>query len=514
MRKLVLAAAAVFPIVAGSSVASDEAHPGWPTAPLLEQMARLGVNELALTDEAQLPGQFLFDPTEEAACFLAAGEKVRAFKVGEHSSGVLIGDDERTHTLYFYYPVLNDREEAGKSFYPELFSHLMPDWEGASTWYGDSLGRSWQATGRAMIDPTVSHNEMIARHAEGDVRLATFGVPPDIVFYRVTSRPECEKISPFLLASPREISRNEALRQPAQKGGQLLLSYVHPEPVDVSATPVLLGTVYARNRHGGSKPTLSFEPPGVEVDMAPWINRQVVTERYASTLDAVTADWGYTSHFVHLIAEPALPIDVDGEAHLLVFEALSAEVRGPLANGLIFTPMNAEAVLFAAKSPAGPSETPVPSDTSFMSVDMVEYRNQLPELPEASVSCGIEIPCGQRPFYLPVDVSATPIHLGRLHLYYGGHSGDRPGYYEVRVEGMKVMARDRETGEEAVLDFAGWTAEQDNFEGPPGGRTITAPALTFAMKGKRHVLVVESATFDRAGDGEVNHLTGQLFSER
>ena len=79
-----------------------------------------------------------------------------------------------------------------------------------------------------MIDPSVSHNETIARHAEGDIRLATFGVPPDIIFYRITSRPECEKVSPFLLASPREIPRNGAERQTTQEWGQLLFELRAP----------------------------------------------------------------------------------------------------------------------------------------------------------------------------------------------------------------------------------------------------------------------------------------------
>lgn len=510
--RAILAAVVAFPILIASSPTLAEHGPGWPTVPLLQRLAQLlDVEEVDLEDQPELPRGFLIDPTEEAACFRAPGENVRLFKAGEHSSGVLVGDETHTHTLYFYYPVLNDSKQAARGFYAEMFEHLLPDWEGAATWYTDSLREAWEATGRAMIDPSVSYNETIARHAEGDVHLATFGVPPDIIFYRVTSRPECEKVSPFLLASPREVPKGQAQRQTTQELGQLLLNYVHPMPVDVSATPILLGTAYANNRHGERRPTLRFDPPGVEADMRDWIDQQVATDRYASTLEAISADWGYTSHFIHLIEQPRLPVEADGEAYLLVVEKLTSAVLGPLANGLSFAPMNAEALVFAAEMPPLLPETPVPSDTFFAGSDIVDYGNRLPELPEAAQSCGIEIPCGQRPFYLATDVSDTPVHLGGLYLYFGGHSGDRPGYYEVRVEGMTVVATDRESGEEAVLDLAAWARAQGNFDGPAGGRVFKSPKLAFELGGKRHVLVIQGTTLNRE-KGKVESLSGQLFT--
>ena len=46
--------------------------------------------------------------------------------------------------------------------------------------------------------------------------------------------------------------------------------------------------------------------------MRDWIDRQVATHRMGTTLEAVSADWGYTSHFIHLIEQPALPVVAGG----------------------------------------------------------------------------------------------------------------------------------------------------------------------------------------------------------
>jgi len=93
--RAILAAIFALPILIASSPALAEHGPGWATEPLLQRLAQLlDVEQVDLEDQPELPRGFLIDPTEEAACFQAPGESARLFKAGEHSSGVLVGDED------------------------------------------------------------------------------------------------------------------------------------------------------------------------------------------------------------------------------------------------------------------------------------------------------------------------------------------------------------------------------------------------------------------------------------
>lgn len=476
--------------------ASAQEHPGWSRAEFLSHAADLlGIGTPEIKDVDEFPRGILIDPTEEATCFLREGERASYFAAGEFSSVVLIGNGERIHTLWFYFPILNVRDtDAAFAFYRGIFDHLLPEWTAGGDWAEQSLSASWEPAGRAFIDPTISIDDTIARHTEGGVRLATWGVPPDLVFYRITARAECEKISPFLLASPREIPKDEAVHNLDQDWGQLLLNNIYPQPVDVSATPILLGSAHFGGGLGTNSANVSFDMlPDTEIDLTAWIDRQVINQRFGSTNEAIRDVWGYTSHFIHLISDPDLAVVAGGEPHLLVIEKLSAEVTGSLEEGLAYSVLNAEAVIFASSVPPARDKEPVAPEMYVEGADVVIYGNENPA---------------------PIDVSATPIHLGRMHLYAGGHSADRPGFYEVSVAGMAVIAEDRASGARAELDMAAWAAGQGNLDGPPGARPITDPLVRFEMAGKQHVLVVQGITLDRDGEGTVDSLTGQLFSAR
>lgn len=87
--------------------AGAQEHIGWPTNEIAELAAGLlGVESIALQPVERFPERILLDPTERASCFVQPGEQIWFFQAGEFSSGVLIGDAERIHTLWFYFPIL------------------------------------------------------------------------------------------------------------------------------------------------------------------------------------------------------------------------------------------------------------------------------------------------------------------------------------------------------------------------------------------------------------------------
>lgn len=108
----------------------------------------------------------------------------------------MAGTDDRINTINIYEPLVNFSPKQGKlveAFNNGLFQQLFPDWPEASSWWRDSLGRTW----RAMADNWGTHDPAIMdtfveRRTQGPVLLSTAGVPPDIQFWQLTVRPACE----------------------------------------------------------------------------------------------------------------------------------------------------------------------------------------------------------------------------------------------------------------------------------------------------------------------------------
>ena len=138
--RAILVAVAAFPILIASSPTLAEHGPGWPTVPLLQRLAQLlDVEEVDLEDQPELPRGFLIDPTEEAVCFRAPGAKMCGCSRRASTQVASSSETRRTPTRSTSItPCSTISEQAARGFYAEMFEHLLPDWEGAVTWYTDS----------------------------------------------------------------------------------------------------------------------------------------------------------------------------------------------------------------------------------------------------------------------------------------------------------------------------------------------------------------------------------------
>jgi hypothetical protein len=316
-------------------------------------------------------------------------------------------------------------------------------------------------------------------------------VPPDIVMYRVTTRAACEQISPYLRASPREPLKDEARRNPRQATGQLLLSYLHPVPVDMSATPYFVGSSSSHPRQPGT--LVNFEMTGASVEIGNWLDRQARSERYPSTTAALQEFWGYTSFFPHLVTDPRLAIEVDGKYGAVIIEKVNTEVR-KVADDFTYTPFDVQVAFFTATQPDGPPPPDPPHSFSYDGEGtMLRYGRS-----------GVA-----------VNISATPIHLGRMHLYSGGVSGDKPGYCATAGDSLGFTVEDRASEEAVRIDLAPWLAANP-ITGPAGNEQLmTDPVVTFEFAGKQHALVLEGIVVIRDGTaGTLEFMTGQLFRAR
>lgn len=201
-------------LAATSALAQD--HPGWSRAELISKAKEL-LNQDVLEvkpltgSSGRMP---LLDPTEKAECFLRPEERWESFSAGTFSWISMSSDMHRVHTLWLTYPVvnINDTDKA-RTFYSEFFSYLFPDWQGASSWAMESLMTSWSASGKAYEDPMISIDETIVRESVNGAALATISAPPDIAYFRITSRPECEMVSDYLLAKPRRRTRPDPAKR-------------------------------------------------------------------------------------------------------------------------------------------------------------------------------------------------------------------------------------------------------------------------------------------------------------
>jgi hypothetical protein len=484
----------------GLSEAGAQEHDGWPTDPLVAKAIELLGSENFLEQAGvELPSMMLLDPTEEASCFVGPQDRVRAFAAGDFSSVLLIGNERSIHTLWFYFPILGVRDaEAAFAFYDGLLTYLFPGWSGADGWALQSLQRSWEAGAAAFQDPTISLDAMIARDTHGGVRLAGWGVPPDIMTYRITARAHCEKVSAELLASPRRVPRVEAERNRTQESAQLLLNYLHPQPIDMSETPIYLGPLSGFRSQRSSDVTVRLESGSYLGDkllvLDPWIESQADAS-FATTQDFLAEGWGYEPHFLLLIQHPLLWIEHDDGRYRALIDHLSVDVAGSIDGPYSYQPSSLRGGLFATSTPV---------------LAIPEQRLDPPymNLNEGRIGYGVE---GRA---AAVNISATPLHVGEL----SGSDGTFrvPAPLEGTMEGLVITLRDLAANESASIDLTPWLAQQTGTAPAPNRlRSISHPVIDFLLGSRRYRLVVETATFEEvSGTAQsIDLFAGRLFAQ-
>ena len=206
---------------------------------------------------------------------------------------------------------------------------------------------------------------------------------------------------------------------------------------------------------------------------------------------AALADyWGYQQFFPYLITDPRVSVEIDGEPGALMVEKVNTDVSKTA--GFTYAPYEVEASFFASTQPAVEPARP-PLDSFFYGGEgtWLAYR----ATPAA------------------VDISETPIHLGRMHLYSDGRSGDKPGYYATVGDGLGFTVRDRAGSEAIRVDLAAWLTANPTEGSANYQHYMTDPVVRFILRGKSHALVLESIAVKRheEGGGELDFMTDQLF---
>jgi hypothetical protein len=122
------------------------------------------------------------------AVWIASNESIQL-------SMAMAGRNDSIHTVRVYVPVVNySYEQSDRVFgaLSALFKTIYPDWSEAEEWPQKSLTNAWEMhpflyKGPPLRDP----NDVIIKKNIDGIISATFGVPPDLVFYTVTARPIC-----------------------------------------------------------------------------------------------------------------------------------------------------------------------------------------------------------------------------------------------------------------------------------------------------------------------------------
>jgi hypothetical protein len=133
---------------------------------------------------------------ERLSSVLAAGDTVWAILA---EPGPLIitaaGRGEQVHSLRATLPVVNYSEANAHrilEFISLLFMKTYPNWDGAKLWHQESAARTWQAWSRVVDDHDASAQaDLIAVHRQDGITAASFGVPPDVIIYTITTRERC-----------------------------------------------------------------------------------------------------------------------------------------------------------------------------------------------------------------------------------------------------------------------------------------------------------------------------------
>ena len=94
---------------------------------------------------------------------------------------VMAGRDQNVDALRITVPVVNYSQPQSDRVFAilaALFKRLYPDWADAAKWPSDSLLEAWK-------------KGAVIRKQITSVTNATFGVPPDVVVYTITTRDQC-----------------------------------------------------------------------------------------------------------------------------------------------------------------------------------------------------------------------------------------------------------------------------------------------------------------------------------
>lgn len=477
------------------TASAASAQEGWSREDIVSHAERLLGAQVQLTDvEALPPNLFLLDPTEEASCFVRPGEAISVFPAGEFAQIAIIGNDDGIHTVWTYFPIVGVPDtEAAFVFFKGFFESLLPGWPQAATWAETSLGDAWGPAAAAYRDPMISYNETIARTSVGGVSLATSGVPPDLVIYRMTVRQECEKVSDYLLAKPRRALCDPNVIYPEDARRQVLLYHTRPKPIDRSETPFFLGYVSAQTFQSEE---LDLDlPAGLEGDAglnwSEWIPRQVQGELALEQI--VSEDWSCASHFTYLISAPDI-----GPQHpspwLLSVETVSA-YAARAAGEISYAPNRVSALVFSKSAPAVPPRPPSlePPYLSVREGDLVFET-------EGDAT--------------PVNIGDVPIQLGQIFIGFGQTKFPEHLPIDGRIDGLLLSLTSRSTGASATADLGVWLERQTGVApAPDRARPISDPSLDFELDGRRFRLVLSAADFEVA-NGNVSHATslvGYLF---
>jgi hypothetical protein len=106
----------------------------------------------------------------------------------------LAGQGEHIHSLRIVVPVVNYSKEQGDRVFKilsSLFVKIYPSWPGATKWPEDSLSKSWNGSPLMTKKMPSNADDQIIRKEIDGVTSTTFGVPPDIVVYGITTRVQC-----------------------------------------------------------------------------------------------------------------------------------------------------------------------------------------------------------------------------------------------------------------------------------------------------------------------------------
>jgi hypothetical protein len=483
-------------VVLLSLVAPANAQAGWSKAALLDRTrALLGTAELPTETIASLPGNvFLYDPEEQPSCFAGSSDQITAVTISDFASALLIGPEDEIHTVWFYFPVVSVREpERALVFFAGFFAEMFPRWDGARTWAEQSLSDSWAQGARAFDDPMISIDDTVARVTVDGAKLATWGVPPDIVTYRVTTRIECEVISQAALETPRRPVCDDR-GAPSVDSQRIRFSFAYTEPIDLSQTPYLLGTAYGSVWPRNSP--LSFNIPGIDLtksDWAAWFAKQ--PQGRFTVEQMLREDWNCTRNFIFRAVAPMLDAGGDGATRLLITN-LSGDVTPPHLGGLSFVP---ERVSGLALATALPSDPPLPPPS---------------EPPYAAVQPGQEI-FEDEGTPVPIDISSTPIYLGTIHATAGGSNARLAEELSITIDGLTAVVTDELGSAPATVNLVDWLEIQRGVAPAEGrARPISHPEMSIILNDTSYLLAVTWAMFlvDDAGKPtELANLTVNVF---
>ncbi|MCP4284800.1 MAG: hypothetical protein GY792_10165 [Gammaproteobacteria bacterium] len=499
--KRLLYAVVILALAVSSAYAQD--HHGWSRSELISKFEELSVgDDLNVEAVRELPKNlFLLDPTEDSACFFRPGERLEALNVGDFSTILLISDHERTHTLWFYFPIVNVRDtDKAFAFYSDILRYLFPSWQGAESWAKDSLAASWGASARAYEDPMISLEEMIARQTTNGAALATTGFPPDLVTYRITSRPACEHVSDFLLAKPRQAERNPTKRNPDQESAGLQLYYSRPAPIDISSTPIFLGQVQGIQERNSTEKSIKLSAlgplAGVAVDLDEWLDTQANFPIADGIWSAIEDGWGYERNFLFLITRPILPLVESNDRNILLVNKTIGDIHQTTKGDRVVRWERFSGLLFGTEMKPQQDDRSAERSKITVGPNVVWFLNE-----------GVPV---------PVDVSDTPIYLGSLRQMYDANGLDLPQPLHADIEAMTLKIADKQ-GNVTYLDLSSWIHSQN---GEPMAsirpQPISQPTISFELGGRSHRLVISSLSYSVSKDAlkAVSGLTGQFFAAR